>query len=187
MKKLLFCILSLFLVAGFSGLAVADPVTDTCGGGDARVADADLEIAQAELYTYPGPIDPANSALDDWLKITIDMCTGSTVPGIVVLEVDLDNDNGTGGVLSMTGIPVPPCPIKTCAGFDVVVVIVLRTQGDVSQTAWGLGCEKEGQPCSFGRQKRRLVCDSVSTWNGADRTSNLGEIGSTPTRTNRFD
>ena len=49
--KYLGTIFFLFVLLGFGGMALAYPVTDTCG--DALVGDADIESAEVELYSYP--------------------------------------------------------------------------------------------------------------------------------------
>ena len=126
MKKYFISMMSVLLIVVFYGLALADPIADPTGD---HIATVDLLVAQAEVY------DRADTNL---LKLSIE--TDPHLPGIVIFESDVDNSTGTGGSLSMTGIPVAPCPCKTSAGFDISILTVIRQQGDASQTAFCEGC-----------------------------------------------
>ncbi len=52
--------------------------------------------------------------------------------GIMVFEADVDSNTGTGGTLSMTGIPVSPCPCKVTEGIDVAIIMLNRDQSENS-------------------------------------------------------
>jgi hypothetical protein len=139
MKKISFMLmLSALLVVGFSTGALA--VTD--GTGDQFVPGKDL--ASAEVLLYP----PPTGSHPDWVRLTVTMAGGSTMPGMITWDFDADNDAGTGGGSSLN-MPFPPCGpnrCKTDEGFDFYIVMVLRDQGDTSQLAYCSGCVG-GQTC----------------------------------------
>lgn len=144
MKKYLMCVLGLMLVLGMSGFSsaaiVTDPAADTINGGP-----TDITAVQAEQLTRPG---------DGYGLLKLSLTATPNIGGIVVFEADVDSSTGTGGVLSMTGIPVSPCPCKTTAGMDVVVLMVNRIQGNNSSSAMCEGCVESTNTATSCAKKR---------------------------------
>jgi hypothetical protein len=138
MKKI--CVLGLigifFLLAlpSPSSATISDPTGDNIG-------PMDLIIAGAEVYDR-GDIN--------LIKISIN--SAPHLPGVVIFECDVDNSTGTGGSMSTIGVPVFPCPCKTEPGFDVVVSIFTRQQGDSSVSAIAASCEDTQGPCGRRRE-----------------------------------
>ena len=127
MRKCLMCVMGVLLVLGLVAHASADWVTDVCGdsivhgGGYPSVADKDIEAVKVAFY-------------DDYVNLCIDMCDGSTLPGLIIWEFDVDDNSATGGSQGMLGIPINPLPVKTCSGYDLVIMKVLRHQGPTSSS-----------------------------------------------------
>jgi hypothetical protein len=122
------------LVVHSSVYAVVDPQGDNSG-------PVDLLSAEAEVYDR-GDID--------LLKISIEATPN--LPAVVIFECDVDNSTGTGGSMSTIGVPVPPCPCKTEPGFDVVVSIFTRRQGDDSASAIAINCSDNQGTCGRRRE-----------------------------------
>ena len=149
--KCLVCVMSLLFLLGVSVSVFAenDPT------GDQRVAGYDIASANVELYTYP-----AAAGIPERAKVSLNMAAGSLLPGMVVVEFDVDNDPNTGGSVSMLGIfltcePGTPGRIKIQPGVDIAVFLMLREQGGDSSTAFcndckgpGAQCAERGTPCS---------------------------------------
>ena len=139
-KKYTIILFTTLLVWNMTSRASADPVSDPTGDA---IGAIDLTSAEAEVYTSPDGISR--------LKLSIN--TASNIPGVVIFECDVDNSTGTGGTLSMTGIPIAPCPCKTSPGFDIVVLLFTRNQGNNATTAFCNGCtDGSAQPCGKGRK-----------------------------------
>lgn len=145
MKKSFGLMIVVVLVLGFSGISSAVQVND---GGDSPYGPIDLISADAEVY------DRGDTTL---LKLTIE--AAPNMPGAITFECDVDNSTGTGGQLSQIGTPVPPCPCKVEPGFDVIVALYTRTQGDAALSALASFCEigpalpnLEGTPCARRRE-----------------------------------
>jgi hypothetical protein len=113
---------------------VSDPNGDNIG-------PIDLIFAGAEVYDR-GDIN--------LLKISIESIPH--LPGAVIFECDVDNSTGTGGSMSSIGVPVPPCPCKTEPGFDIVVSIFTRHQGDGSVSAIAASCADDQGACGRRRE-----------------------------------
>ena len=132
-KTTLVLMLSVVAVLGLSSGALA--VID--GIGDSWVGDKDLQSAEVLLYPPPG-----GSSHSDWVRLTVTMAGGSTMPGMITWDFDADNNAATGGGSSLN-MPFPPCPptrCKTEEGFDFYIVMVLRDQADTAQLAYCSGC-----------------------------------------------
>jgi hypothetical protein len=70
----------------------------------------------------------------------------------MIFEANVDNNTVTGGALSMTGIPVSPCPCKTTAGIDVAIIMLNRDQDANSASAICAGCvNTEAASCATKR------------------------------------
>lgn len=141
MQKHWLPLLSIMLLLGLSATGRA-AVTDATG--DQFVAGKDLLWADALFYP-PTPLPVA-----DWVRLTVTMNTGSTLPGMIVWDIDADNNAATGGS-SFLNMPFSPCPAggcKTERGFDFYVLLVLRDQGDAGHTAYCAGCEDYESNCA---------------------------------------
>lgn len=117
-----------------SSATISDPTDDNIG-------PVDLTLTGAEMYDR-GDIN--------LLKISID--SSPHLPGAVIFECDVDNSTGTGGSTSILGVPVSPCPCKTEPGFDIVVSIFARRQGDRSASAIAATCADTQGPCGRRRE-----------------------------------
>ena len=125
MRKFIVCVLGLVMVLGFVGMASAAIVTDPTGDkitGTKGSGPTDITAAQAEqLAPIPGV---------DVLKVSY--TATPNIGGIMIFEADVDSSTGTGGSLSMTGIPVAPlndpAQAKSTAGIDVAIILVNRDQ-----------------------------------------------------------
>jgi hypothetical protein len=127
-------ILCFLLSLRSSVYGITDPPGDNSG-------PIDLLSAHVEVY------DRGDS---DLLKLAIG--TAPRLPGVIIFEADVDNSTGTGGTLSTIGTPVPPCPCKTEPGFDIVVSIFTRRQGDNSTSAIAASCTDNQGACGRRRE-----------------------------------
>jgi len=118
---------SLLLLLGFSGLASAAIVIDPTGD---HIGPTDIIAMQAEQMTRGDGVE----------VLKISYTATPNLGGIVVFEADVDGNIDTGGNLSMTGIPVSPCPCKTTAGIDVAIIMLNRDQAATSASAICAGC-----------------------------------------------
>ena len=122
------------LVAHSSAFAIVDPLGDNIGP---------IDLTEAEAAVY----DRGDVNL---LKLSIK--TTPRLPGVIIFECDVDNSTGTGGTMSTIGAPVSPCPCKTEPGFDIVVSILIRRQGDSSGSAIATGCTDNQGTCGRRRE-----------------------------------
>jgi hypothetical protein len=104
-----------------------------------------------------GPIDLLAAGVEVYdrgdinlLKLSIE--TTPRLPGVVIFECDVDDSTGTGGTMSTIGTPVSPCPCKTEPGFDIVVSIFTRQQGDSSVSAIAASCTDTQGTCGRRRE-----------------------------------
>ena len=122
-------VMSIFLLFGWislsSAVIVTDPTGDKLGSGP-----TDITAARAEQETRT----------DGVTVLKVSYTATPNIGGIMVFEADVDSNTATGGSLSMTGIPVSPCPCKTTAGIDVVVMVMNRDQAATSNSAMCAGC-----------------------------------------------
>jgi hypothetical protein len=168
------CVMSVVVLLGLSVAVYA--ATDVVGDG--LVAGYDIVEANVDLYTYP-----AAAGIPERAKVSLDMGTGGNLPGMVVVEFDVDNDLQTGGSVSMLGIfpSCEPCTsagcpgtagnnrIKSQAGMDIAVFIMLRGQGDDTATAFCADCKGPSGNCA----ERGAACD------GCDEGPNCFTVGAT--------
>lgn len=140
MKKYFVCVLGLIMVAGFCGLSSAAIVTDPTGDKFGTGA-TDITAARAEQITRG----------DGYTLMKVSYTATPNIGGLVIFEADVDSSTGTGGGLSMTGIPVSPCPCKITAGVDVAVLMMNRIQGPLSSSAMCEGCADSTASCASKR------------------------------------
>jgi hypothetical protein len=117
MKKYIVCLMGLVMALGFVGISSAAIVADP--GGDA-IGPTDITAIRAEQFVRPGDVSYTATP---------------NIGGLMIFEADVDSSTGTGGVLSMTGIPVTPCPCKSTVGMDVAIIVMNRPQGPASNSA----------------------------------------------------
>lgn len=130
MKKYIVCLMGLVMALGFVGMSSAAIVTDPAGD-KIGTGPTDITAAQAEqLAPVPGI---------DVMKVSY--TATPNLGGIVIFEADVDSSTGTGGSLSMTGIPVAPLPAegKATAGIDVAIISMNRDQGASSTSGVCVG------------------------------------------------
>ena len=117
-------VMSIFLLFGWislsSAVIVTDPTGDKLGSGP-----TDITAARAEQVMRGDGVE----------VLKISYSATPNLGGIVVFEANVDNNTDTGGTLSMTGIPVTPCPCKTTAGMDVAIIMLNRGQDANSASA----------------------------------------------------
>ena len=144
--KLLVAVMSLLLVLGLSAPASAgwetDPQGDTEG---ARVVAYD--IVEALVETYPKDL----ADVDEYMNACVKMKDGGSLPGIILIDLDVDNDPDTGGNVGM------PSTLKSCEGgakikpavlgLDISIAIFLRDQTVVASSAWCDGCTGKCGQC----------------------------------------
>lgn len=151
--KWLFGLMSLLLIVGLSVSAQATDFSRLADGpAAARVAGYDIASAKVEL----GPATAGD--IDEYLNIFLDMESGSSLPGVILAEFDVDNDTGTGSSAGML------CLFAACAGggkiksdiqgIDIAVTIVLDEQNNCS-TDWCDQCKGPGGQCFI----RDTPCD----------------------------
>jgi hypothetical protein len=157
MKNYYICMIILMMVLGFIGMSSAAIVTDPTGDA---IGPTDIRAVRAEQMTRG----------DGVVLLKVSLTATPNIGGIMVFEADVDSSTGTGGNLSMTGIPVPPCPCKTTAGIDVVIMMMNRKQGANSNVAMCTGCS-DSAAASCG--KARYRGEWFATVGGTDRTGVL--------------
>ena len=72
------------------------------------------------------PYGPCNTSLDCPEGVCVDMADPSTLPGVVVWELDVDSNSATGDPYSTLGYW--DWPYKECSGFDLLIMQAFRTQ-----------------------------------------------------------
>ena len=153
------------------------PVPDPDGkgpGGSCSGLSEDVCRAEDGCYWITEP-SPQCREIPEWVYLCIHMCPDCTLAGQVHWEFDVDNDSTTGGSSSMLGIPVSPGsnedPLKTCAGFDLIVQKAYREQGPGSAMDPGNPiCYKKGPACPdppdcdhYGCYERGAMCTPKAT------------------------
>jgi len=140
--KSLTCLIAVLFVVGFSGSALA--VLDATG--DEICPNKDL--LEVDVLYFDAASDPA----DDAIKVGVEMNSGSSLPGMIMFEVDVDDDATTGGAVSMAGV-MRSCDsgcttkIKEQAGTDILVMVMIRDQTKLGGTSWCDGCTGPGGQC----------------------------------------
>ena len=175
-QKHFISLISILIFVGLhspSSATISDPTGDNIG-------PIDLYLIGASVYDR-GDIN--------LLKISIE--STPHLPGVVIFECDVDNSTGTGGTLSMLGTPVPPCPCKTETGFDIVVTIFLRQQGNNSGSSVCAGCSDLQGDCAQGRKSGQwFAMTSVSgqpTRNVGVLSGYLDPLPESPDSENEYD
>jgi hypothetical protein len=144
----------------------ADPLQDTLG--EEEIAGYDIDKVTVEVYDVPIP-DPAPlpgdfTAIPERIKISLDMANGSSLPGLVMFEFDVDGDQATGGNIGLPALfrpcscTPPGCPkIKPLTpGYDVLLLLLLREQDPNSSTSWCADCIGPGEGQCF---EKNTPCD----------------------------
>jgi hypothetical protein len=131
MRKYFVCLIGLVMVLGLVGMSSAaieiDPTGDKIGTGP-----TDITAARAEQFNRP----------DGIVVMKVSYTATPNVGGIVIFEADVDDSTGTGGSLSMLGIPVPPLDTqgKIRPGIDVAILMMNRDQAASSASAMCQNC-----------------------------------------------
>ena len=132
-------VMSIFLVFGWLSLSSAAIVVDPTGD---HIGPTDIKAIRAEQVMRGDGVE----------VLKISYSATPNLGGIVVFEANVDNNTDTGGTLSMTGIPVAPCPCKTTAGIDVAIIMLNRDQAATSASALCAGCtDSSTAPCGTTR------------------------------------
>ena len=131
MRKYIVCVMGLVMVLGFIGMSsaavVLDPAGDQVGTGP-----TDITAARIEQTTRTEGV----------VVLKVAYTATPNVGGIVIFEADVDSSTGTGGNLSMLGIPVPPLNTqgKVIPGIDVAILMMNRDQAASSASAMCQNC-----------------------------------------------
>jgi hypothetical protein len=132
-------VMSIFFVFGWLGLSSAAIVTDPTGDA---IGPTDITAIWAEQMRRGDGID----------VLKVSYTATPNLGGIMIFEANVDNNTVTGGALSMTGIPVAPCPCKTTAGIDVAIIMLNRDQDENSASAICAGCtDSAAASCATAR------------------------------------
>ena len=148
MNKSLTIMICLFLLVGMNRVSFAQCTTGILDPQGDAIGPVDLFDAQAEIYEIRTGVSGDTEPL---LKLTI--ATDNPPPGVVIFECDVDDSTGTGGSISMLGTPISPCSCKTTAGFDIVITLFIRQQGDDSVSAICSSCSDNQGSCGKGRKR----------------------------------
>ena len=147
-------VMSIFLVFGWLGLSSAAIITDPTGDA---IGPTDIIGIRAEQMTRGDGVE----------LLKVSYTATPNLGGIVVFEADVDNNTDTGGTLSMTGIPVSPCPCKVTAGIDVAIIMLNRDQAATSASALCAGCtDSAAAPCGTARHYGEWY--AVASYNNTD-------------------
>jgi hypothetical protein len=149
MKTYVCCLISIFIILGFSGqgLAVDDNIDENFG-------PVDLVSANAEIY----------ERADGAIRLKLSVKSSPHLPGAVLFECDVDDSAATGGNMGMLGAPVVPCPCKVTSGLDVTIALFMREQGDTSSSAYCSGCADHQGSCA--KKRRTGQWYAMATLNG---------------------
>jgi len=135
--KCLVGVVSVLFLLGLSTSSSADWETDLTGytANNSTVGSYDIEKAKLEVY-------PDSTDLEEYLNVCLKMT--NSLPGMILMEFDVDNDTSTGGSLGMPSI-FNSCEGGTkikpsTPGFDILIMLMLRDQDDDAGTAWCDGC-----------------------------------------------
>ena len=151
MKIMTIVVMSLLFVISLGGPAFAAAVSDNGGAaGDACVAGTDLK--KAHMIVYP----TVAATLPEFASVGIQMETSSKLPGLIALDIDVDNNTATpsGIYMGLSNLEFPWCKdgsdVGACAsatgvcktgegtpygGIDFHIEIQLRDNGPNAFTA----------------------------------------------------
>ncbi len=153
-KRNMAVFVSLLLLLGFRGLSSAAIVTDPTGDA---IGPTDIKAIQAEQMTRGDGVE----------LLKVSYTATPNIGGIMIFEANVDNNTGTGGTLSMTGIPVAPCPCKTTPGIDVAIIMLNRDQDANAASAICAGCvNAEAASCATKRHYGEWY--AVASYNNTD-------------------
>jgi len=172
-KRLLVCVLSLFLVVGFSLPVSAAWVDDSTT--DSELQPYDIKRAKVETY----PADAGN--YDEYLFVCMEMKAGGKLPGAILVALDVDGNTSTGGggmfyfmstCQSQAASP-PGAPIRSkYQGVDISINIILDDQDGPCATDWNSGNYGAGDQCFLKNTPCDAVCDKgPGCWLGATSCS----------------
>jgi len=117
-----------------------------------------IDLAGASVQTFD---KEATGAVPSRINLGIKMKTSSPashLPGLVVWEFDVDNNNTT-GTSTILNTPLSTAegggagPYKETTGFDFRVVMALRAQAETSDTALCHNCNDNAEDCAMGLVK----------------------------------
>ena len=170
--KTLVVMMGHLLFLGFSGGAMA--YNDVIGDTEAGHPTVDIEWVSVELFDIKDVGDGDTSAQK--IKLGVKMALGSHLPGAILWDFDADHDTTTGSGSVITGIPLPPCgppnPCKTAGpeGFDILLLLTLRAQGDTSNNSvcnncvgGSTHCMTKGPSCGTCDQGACFTIDGQTT------------------------
>ncbi len=160
MKKYIVCLIGLVMALGFIGMSsaaiVTDPTGDKFGSGP-----TDITAARAEQETRT----------DGVTVLKVSYTATPNIGGIMLFEADVDSNTVTGGNISMTGIPVLPCPCKSTPGIDVAIMVMNRDQAATSNSAMCAGCSDSG---SASCARKRWYGEWYAVASGTGTTDTTG-------------
>ena len=158
-------VMSIVFLLGLSVSVYADWVADSTG--EAKIPDYDIEQVRVEVYdvriTDPAPLPGDFTAIPERMKISLEMAAGSSLPGMVMFELDVDGDQLTGGNLGMPSL-FRPCSevsgrIKPAVpGYDVLIMLMLRNQDPNASTSWCDSCTGPGPGQCY---EKNTPCDGL--------------------------
>lgn len=179
MRKFLMCIMSILLVVGLSGIVSAGWVND--GVDPHLLTDFDIDAAKVTVYPHTacsggdrdglfcndlfdcqdggGTCEPI-AAIPDYIKIGLRM--NGKLPGALIIEADVDNNDATGGGCGMAALfkackATGTAPVKQCLpGVDVSIYLVLDDQDDDIATAWCTDCRGPSGKCFY----KEIACST---------------------------
>lgn len=147
MKRLLFVLVGLLLLGSMSGAVYA--VTDV----DDSLLDP-YEIVAGDVVIFE-PVITEPGAKYARVSLTMD----GKLPGALMLEMNVDNDTGTGGN-GMHNILAPcqggPKIAPAVPGTDFSIYLVLDAQSSASSSAWCSGCTGPAGLCFY----KTTQCDT---------------------------
>jgi hypothetical protein len=140
-KAMVFIIGCMFLL-GMAGNVMA--VSDTTG----EPLNSGIDIASVSLVT-----SNIGSGFPRTANIGVEAAPGTSLPALLLFDVDIDNDTTTGGGSVITGIPTAACGGSQCkadvgGGFDFTVTLILRGQDDGTSISNCNGCEGGNIQCT---------------------------------------
>ena len=150
--KILVTVMSFLLVLGFTLPVSAGWVDDDVVDNN-PIPIKNLKRTLVDVFEIEDPPDttlPSHKEIP-WMYHCFEMEDGSSMPGMIMWEFDVDNNTDTGGNTGMLRTPVF-CTHKDASypGIDIIVFKYFRDQGPDSANSWckdGLGFVP-GAPCT---------------------------------------
>ena len=162
MKKFLLLLLSLLLVGSIGNVAFGVLTVDP---DDSLLDPYEITGAEVTLFnpviTEPGEI---------YLQLNV-QATGGKLPGVLLLEMDVDGDTATGGngmpsslnACNSVGFP-PGSELKPlgAAGVDWLLFITLDAQSNAASSAWCDTCSGPGGMCYTRTNACGIACGGTN-------------------------